>query len=212
MLLQSFPSLKTCVENKYSLCRETNSTISFPRLQIPSASIPRSKPPSSALSHPCQRPRLFTNFQTHGKLLAVQLHPGFPTSLSLNQRHRMWSSPLSHSNSSNLLGIISSSDSSSENWRLQVISLPSCPIDHSVLASIQEKHLSKGICPSGLADTKTTGYLILGEHILMATTQDERPKGLTSTLSSAGPAWVISESKKDVWPLLTLISPAMRLS
>lgn len=32
----------------------------------------------------------------------------------------------------------------------------------------------------------------------MATTQDERPKGLTSTLSSAGAAWLISEAKNDV--------------
>lgn len=27
-------SLKTCVEKEYSLCRETNSTISFPKLQV----------------------------------------------------------------------------------------------------------------------------------------------------------------------------------
>lgn len=67
-----------------------------------------------------------------------------------------------------------------------------------MLASIQEKHLSKGICSSRLADTKTTGYLILGEHSLMATTRDERPKGLTSTLSSARAAWLTCEPKEDV--------------
>lgn len=66
-----------------------------------------------------------------------------------------------------------------------------------MLASIQEKHLSKGICSSRLADTKTTGYLILGDHSLMATIRDERPKGLTSTLSSARAAWLVSESKED---------------
>lgn len=32
----------------------------------------------------------------------------------------------------------------------------------------------------------------------MATTRDERPKGLTSTLSSARAAWLTCEPKEDV--------------
>lgn len=66
-----------------------------------------------------------------------------------------------------------------------------------MLASIQEKHLFKGICSSSLADTKNTHYLILGEHSLMATAQDERPAGWTSALNSARAASLVSESRED---------------
>lgn len=172
--LSAFPNCKWCKARMDFLFRVT------PSMQLQSLQHPSQG--SNSISHPCQRPRLFSNIQTHGKLLAVQLHPGFPISFSLNQRHRMWSSPLSHSNSSDLLGIISSSDSSPENWRLQVISLPSCPKHHSVLASIQEKHLSKGICSSRLADSKTTGYLILGEQSLMATSWEAKGSDFYSEL------------------------------
>lgn len=167
---------------------------------------------SSTTSCRCQRSGLFSDIETRVRQPPAQSCLGFPTSLTLNQRCKTRSLPLTPSKNSNLLGIISPSDFPPQNWHLQVISLPSCPKPHSVLASIQEKHLFKGICSSSLADTKTTRYLILGEHSLMTTTWDERPEGLTSTPNSARAASPVSESREDAWPLLTLISSATRLS